>query len=182
MACPATRHMARTHHTGTVPGAAGGYVQPYKRIKYRTRLQPLVIETGGRMHRDTVQFVHARQARQCTCGCGSQRKNRAAATTRELRGAWLERHHIRCMARLIRELARRRRRREQERQLGIQCLPAGHREREQTCLVCSTWTCMYVCLYVCCWCHSGSSTCDNVCRMSGPFNVCMSCANRLKNC
>ena len=37
----------------------------------------------------------------------------------------LERHHIRCMASLIRELARRRRRREQERQLGHP-VPAGH--------------------------------------------------------
>ena len=25
VACPATRHMTRTHHTGTVPGAAGQY-------------------------------------------------------------------------------------------------------------------------------------------------------------
>ena len=39
----------------------------------------------------------------------------------------LERHHIRCMASLIRELARQRRRREQERQLGHP-VPAGHHE------------------------------------------------------
>ena len=58
VACPATRHMTRTHHTGTVPGAAGGYAQACKRRKYGTRLQPFVIETGGRVHRDTLQFVH----------------------------------------------------------------------------------------------------------------------------
>ena len=39
VACPATRHMTRTHHTGTVPGAAGGYAQACKRRKYGTRLQ-----------------------------------------------------------------------------------------------------------------------------------------------
>ena len=42
----------------------------------------------------------------------------------------LERHHIRCMASLIRELARRRRRREQERQLGHP-VPAGHHELDE---------------------------------------------------
>ena len=45
VACPATRHMTRTHHTGTVPGAAGGYAQACKRRKYGTSLQPFVIET-----------------------------------------------------------------------------------------------------------------------------------------
>ena len=58
VACPATRHMTRTHHTGTVPGAAGAYAQACKRRKYGTRLQPFVIETGGRVHHDTLQFVH----------------------------------------------------------------------------------------------------------------------------
>ena len=33
VACPATRHMPRTHHAGTVPGAAGGYAQACKRRK-----------------------------------------------------------------------------------------------------------------------------------------------------
>ena len=58
----ATRHMTRTHHTGTVPGAAGGYAQACKRRKYGTRLQPFVVETGGRVHRDTLQFVHDKLA------------------------------------------------------------------------------------------------------------------------
>ena len=42
----------------------------------------------------------------------------------------LERHHIRRMASLIRELARRRRRREQERQLGHP-VPAEHHELDE---------------------------------------------------
>ena len=58
VACPATRHMTRTQHTGTVPGAAGGYAQACKRRKYATRSQLFVIETGGRVHRATLQFVH----------------------------------------------------------------------------------------------------------------------------
>ena len=57
VACPATRHMTKTHKTATVPGAAGGVAQALKRRKYGKRLQPLVFETGGRVHRDTLQFV-----------------------------------------------------------------------------------------------------------------------------
>ena len=42
----------------------------------------------------------------------------------------LERHHVRCLASLIRELAWRWRRREQERQLG-QPVPAGHHKLDE---------------------------------------------------
>ena len=101
VACPATRHMTRTHHTGTVPGAAGGYAQACKRRKYGTRLQPCV--EAREKNRIAMARIYARIA-EC-----------------------LERHHVRCMASLIRELARRRRRREQERQLGHP-VPAGHHE------------------------------------------------------
>ena len=118
VACPATRHMTRTHHTGTVPGAAGGYAQACKRRKYGTRLQPFVIETGGRVHRDTLQFVHDKLVN-APVGVEAREKNRMAMARIHARlQECLERHHIRCMASLIRELARWRRRREQERQLG----------------------------------------------------------------
>ena len=53
------RHMTRTtHHTCTVPGAAGGYAQARKKLRMERVLQHFVIETGGRVHRDTLQFVH----------------------------------------------------------------------------------------------------------------------------
>ena len=42
----------------------------------------------------------------------------------------LDRHCMRCMASLIRELARRRRRREQEMQLG-HAMPAGHHRLDE---------------------------------------------------
>ena len=130
VACPATRHMTRTHHTGTVPGAAGGYAQACKRRKYGTRLQPFVIETGGRVHRDTLQFVHDKLVN-APVGVEAREKNRIAMARIYARIAeCLERHHIRCMASLIRELARRRRRREQERQLGHP-VPAGHHELDE---------------------------------------------------
>ena len=77
VACPATRHMTRTHHTGTVPGAAGGYAQACKRRKYWTRLQPFVIETGGRVHRDTLQFVHDKLVN-APVGVEAREKNRIA--------------------------------------------------------------------------------------------------------
>ena len=86
VACPATRHMTRTHHTGTVPGAAGGYAQACKRRKYGTRLQPFVIETGGRVHRDTLQFVHDKLVN-APVGVEAREKNRIAMA-RELRNAW----------------------------------------------------------------------------------------------
>ena len=122
--------MTRTHHTGTVPGAAGGYAQACKRRKYGTRLQPFVIETGGRVHRDTLQFVHDKLVN-APVGVEAREKNRIAMARIYARIAeCLERHHIRCMASLIRELARRRRRREQERQLGHP-VPAGHHELDE---------------------------------------------------
>ena len=77
VACPATRHMTRTHHTGTVPGAAGGYAQACKRRKYGTRVQPFVIETGGRVHRDTLQFVHNKLVN-APVGVEAGEKNRIA--------------------------------------------------------------------------------------------------------
>ena len=123
VACPATRHMTRTHHTGTVPGAAGGYAQACKRRKYGTRLQPFVIEAGGRVHRDTLQFVHGKLV-----NAEARENNRIAMARIYARIVeCLERYHIRCMASLIRELARRRRRRAQERPLGHP-VPAGHHE------------------------------------------------------
>ena len=125
VACPATRHMTRTHNTGAVPGAAGGVAQAHKRQKYGTRLQPLVFETGGRVHRDTLQFVHDKLVN-APAGVEAREKNRVAmARIYGKIAECLDRHSMRCMASLIRELARRRRRREQERQLG-HAMPAGH--------------------------------------------------------
>ena len=64
-------------------------------------------------------------------GVEAREKNRIAMARIYARIAeCLERHHIRCMASLIRELARRRRRREQERQLGHP-VPAGHHELDE---------------------------------------------------
>ena len=77
VACPATRHMTRMHHTGTVPGAAEGYAQVCKRRKYGTRLQPVVIETGGRVHRDTLRFVHDKLVN-APVGVEAREKNKIA--------------------------------------------------------------------------------------------------------
>ena len=102
-----------------------------------------MIETGGRVHRDTLQFVHDKLVN-APVGVEAREKNRIAMARIYARIAeCLERHHIRCMASLIRELARRRRRREQERQLGHP-VPAGHHELDghagapsgSTCLGC----------------------------------------------
>ena len=74
------------------------------------------------MHRDTLQFVHDKLVN-APVGVEAREKNRIAMARIYARIAeCLERHHIRCMASLIRELARRRRRREQERRLGTRCL------------------------------------------------------------
>ena len=125
VACPATRHMTRTHNTGTVPGAAGGVAQALKRRKYGRRVQPLVFETGGRVHRDTLQFVQDKLVN-APAGVESREKNRVAmARIYGKIAECLDRHSMRCMASLIRELSRRRRRREQERQLG-HAMPTGH--------------------------------------------------------
>ena len=78
------------------------------------------------MHRDTLQFVHDKLVN-APVSVEAREKNRIAMARIYARIAecW-ERHHIRCMASLIRELARRRRRRRgQERQLGHP-VPAGH--------------------------------------------------------
>ena len=125
VACPATRHMTKTHKTATVPGAAGGVAQALKRRKYGKRLQPLVFETGGRVHRDTLQFVQDKLVN-APAGVEARERNRLAmARIYGKIAESLDRHSMRCMASLIRELARRRRRREQERQLG-HAMPAGH--------------------------------------------------------
>ena len=61
-----------------------------------------------------------------SAGVESREKNRAAmARIYGEIAECLDRHIMRCMAILIRELARRRRRREQERQLG-HAMPTGH--------------------------------------------------------
>ena len=82
------------------------------------------------MHRDTLQFVHDKLVN-APVGVEAREKNRIAMARIYARIAeCLERHHSRCMASLIRELARRRRRREQERQLGHP-VPAGHHELDE---------------------------------------------------
>ena len=83
------------------------------------------------MHRDTLQFVHDKLVN-ASVGVEAREKNRNSngADTYARIAECLERHHIRCMASLIRELARRRRRREQERQLGHP-VPAGHHELDE---------------------------------------------------
>ena len=70
------------------------------------------------MHRDTLQFVQDKLVN-APAGVESREKSRVAmARIYGKIAESLNRHRVRCMASLIRELARRRRRREQERQLG----------------------------------------------------------------
>ena len=87
-AFPASRHMTRTHHTGTVPGAAGGYAQS---------LQPFMIET---MHPDPLQFVHDNLINAAVAVAAREKHRAAMARIAE----WLERHHERCMASLMAKL------------------------------------------------------------------------------
>ena len=82
------------------------------------------------MHRDTNCSVQDKLAN-APAEVESREKNRVAmARIYEKIAECLDRHSMRCMASLIRELARRRRRREQERQLG-HAMPAGHHIDEE---------------------------------------------------
>ena len=95
-----------------------------------------VMETGGRVvHRDTLQFVNDKHVI-APVGVEASEKNRAAMMPIYARIAKCLERHTKCVTRLIRELARRRQRREQERHLGHP-VPAGHHELDEP----GTWTC-----------------------------------------
>ena len=89
------------------------------------RHEATAVETGGKLRRDTLQFVHDKLVN-APVGVDARERNKVAMVRIYARIAeCLERRHMRCLAGLIRDLGRRWRRREQERQLGHP-VPAGH--------------------------------------------------------
>ena len=92
------------------------------------------------MHRDTLQFVHDKLVN-APVGVEARENNRIAMARIYARIAeCLERHHIRSMASLIRELARRRRR-------------GGVRVRVRVRVVIRAYEQVVLCACAaCCWC------------------------------
>ena len=83
--------MTRTHHTSTVPEAAGVIHKQQKIWDEAT------IETGGTVHRDALQFMHGKLGN-APVGVEATEKYRAALARTYARIAeCLERHYIRCM-------------------------------------------------------------------------------------